>query len=401
MLKFYIKTALRNYRSKPLIFAGSIVTVFLSVLCISLLFTSLHNELTMNNFHKRRKDIYMLTIQQSPESQIEMIEAELFFDFNYKDFPEIENFATIKKYKTGELQFSRNETILTPEGIVADSTFFEIFDFKLRTGDKFTALDEPESIILTERFARQLFGEENPLGKAIKITSRREKFYTVKALAETPPPNSSITFDFIIPNHSKGYSRSGCNFILVNNNFDKNAFVAKIKNLGQKHEQFQNSTMDVMAFNNVYFYGGSADFKGVFSTFGNRKNVNILFVIIGIVYVVTLLNFSNLQILSINSSIKNIGIKKIIGAGQKHIFYQKITELIIMMFLSAGLTTGAFYVLLPFFNKITSVELAPETWKILLLNCLILLFLISFSMIYPSLVFLRISITNSLKNQIF
>jgi len=57
MLKHYIKIAFRNFKSNRLIFTGSIVTVFLCALCISLLFTYVHNELTMDDFHKREKDM--------------------------------------------------------------------------------------------------------------------------------------------------------------------------------------------------------------------------------------------------------------------------------------------------------------------------------------------------------
>ena len=401
MLKHYLKYAIRNFRSNRLIFFGSIASVFLSALCISLLFIYVNNELSMNTFHKRANDIYMLTIQQSPESEIGIIEAKEFFGFDYKEYPGIENIATVKKYKKGEMQFQYDETILSPEGIVADSTFFEIFDFKLLTGDKNTILDAPDAIVLTERFARQLFGNVNPLEKVIKVTSRNEKYYTVKALTESTRPNSSITFDFIIPNHSDGYSRSGGNFILVNNNFNKNDFTEKIKTLGHKHEQFKDSRMDIAAFDDVYFNGADKNLNGIFSKFGNRKSINILFVIMAIVFIITILNFSNLQIININSSIKNIGINKITGAGKKHIIYQKITELMILVLLSAVLITGAFFVVLPYFNKISGIMLVPEIWKIFALNFLILFFIVATAMIYPSFVFLRISVTNSLKNQIF
>jgi putative ABC transport system permease protein len=235
----------------------------------------------------------------------------------------------------------------------------------------------------------------------IKVSGRNDKFYTVKALAESPPVNSSLTFDFIIPGQSRGYSRSGANFILADNKFNKAGFVEKIKDLGQKHKQFKNSSMNVIAMDDIYFEGGGINFKFIFTKFGNRKSINILFAIISIIFLITLLNFSNLQIININSSIKNIGINKITGAGEKHIFYQKITELVVLMTLSAILITATFVIVLPYFNKITGVELAPEKWKIFTMNFTILSLIFSAAMIYPAMVYFRISVTNSLKNQIF
>lgn len=401
MLKHYLKYAIRNFRSNQLVFAGSLITVILSALCISLLYTYIHNELSMDDFHKQEKDIYLLTIQQSAESQVELVDAEAFFKFNYKEYPGIENFVTLKKYKKGEINFEYNKNIYTPEGIIADSTFFEIFDFKLKEGERSFVLKNPNAIVLTEHFARQLFGDEDPIGKVVKVTARREYIYTVNALVESPPPNSSITFDFVIPAHSGSFSRSGANFILVNKHFNKTEFVNKMKNLGQIHPQFKDSQMDVIPLDDIYFAGSGMGLKGIFSKFGNKKSINVLLAIIGVIFVISLMNFINLQVINVNSSVKNIGINKISGAGKKHILYQKITELSLLIVFSAILTTIEFSIALPWFNKITGVELSPEIWQIFILCLTILVLFVVIAIIYPSLVYFKISITNSLRNQIY
>ncbi len=401
MLNHYLKYTIRNFRSNRLIFVGSVFTVFLSALCISLLFTYIYNELSMDNFHKREKDIYLLTIQQSPESQLEAIDASLFFNFNFKDYPEVENLTTIKKYKKGEIVFKYGETSISPEGIVADSTLLDVFDFALKVGDKNTVLHDPDAVIFTDRFAKKLFGDENPVGKVVEMKERVQKNYTVKGIVETPPANSSITFDFILPEHSNQFSRSGGNFILTNQQFNPTEFAEKIKNIGQTHEQFKDSRMNVLSLDDVYFNNAGANFKGIFSKFGNKKNIQVLYGIIAVIFIISLLNFSNLQIIGINSSIKNIGINKISGAGKKHIFYQKITEMGVLILFSAFLISIAFYVVLPHFNKIMGVELLPKTGQIVLINIFILIILVASAMIYPAFVFFRISVANSLKNQIF
>ena len=401
MIKHYLKTALRNFKTNRLIFWGSITTVFLCTLCISLLFVYVHNELTMDNFHKREKDIYLMTVQQSPESLPEAIDAALFFDFDYKKYPELKNLVNIKKYKENEIKFTFNNNTFSPEGMVVDSTFFEVFDFKLKVGDRETVLYDPEAAVFTERFAKLIFGNENPIGKNVTVTDNRKKIFTVKGIIEEPPANSSLTYDFILPSHSSRFSRSGGNFILVNNNFDPNNFTKKVKEIGHSHSQFKNSQTGVMPFESIYIAGRGLDLNGIFTKFGDKKTINILFAIIGVIFVISLLNFSNLQIININSSVKNIGIHKISGAGGKHIFYQKLNEILILILVSTVLITLVFLLVLPFFNRFTGVKLAPEIWQIFLLNIVILTLLTLFAMIYPTLVFLRIPITNSLKNQLF
>lgn len=401
MLKHYLKYAVRNFKSNRTVFFGSIASIFLSALCISLLFTYIYNELSMDNFHKRENDIYLLTIQQSAESEVKIIDANLYFKFNYKDYPGIENLTTIKKYKRGEIIFKYGKTAVSSEGIVADSAFFDVFDFGLKVGDRNTVLSDPNAVIFTERFAKKLFGDKDPLGQVVEMDERFRGNYTVMGIVESPPPNSSVDFDFILSGHSQFFSRSGGNFILAGKNFDAGAFKERIRNIGHVHPQFKGSRIDIMPFRDVYFNSSGADFNGIFSKFGNKKNISILSAIIAIIFIITLLNFSNLQIININSSLKNIGINEISGAGKKHIFWQKFTELVVLIIISAVLISVAFMVVLPSFNRITGVGLSPKIVQIFLLNLTILVLLVVAAMIYPSIVFRKVSLTNSLKNQIY
>jgi putative ABC transport system permease protein len=401
MFKHYIKIAFRSFRSNPIIIAGSIVTVFLCALCISLLFTYVHNELTMDNFHQREKDIYLITVQQSPQSQVELMAASRSFDFNFKEYPEIESLTRLQKYNKNRLKFVVGESVYSPEGLIADSSFFKVFDFKLKIGDETTILSEPGAVILTEELAKKMFSKENPIGKNIEVIDRRGQIFTVKGIVETPPSNSSIKFDFILSRGYGGFSISGADFILVNSNFNPDKFSEKIKNIGHSHVQYKQSVSGVIALDDMYFDSGEIGVKSIFSRSGDKGSVRTLLVIITVIFIISILNFSNLQIIQINSSVRNIGINKITGAGGKHILFQKITEILVLVLFSAVLVTFVFVLALPYFNKIASVGLAPELWKIFILNSFILILMVGFAMVYPSVAFLRIPITNSLKSQVF
>ncbi|WP_185957499.1 ABC transporter permease [Saccharicrinis carchari] len=401
MLKHYLRQSFRNFKSNKLIFGGSIFTASLCALCISLLFAYVHNELTMDNFHKREKDIYLITTQASPESQAVLNSASLFFDFNYKKHPELENLVHIQKYEEGEIKFIVDEKIYLPEGLIADSSFFTVFDFELMAGRKDGILSDPAAMIITDKLAQKIFGSENPMGKFITIDYYIEKTFTIKGIVKTPPANSSITFDFILPTQNDGFFRSGADFILAKKGFNPVQFSEKIKDIGHSHPQFKNSITGLIPFNDIYFDGDEVSRKFIFSRTGDKKSVYILFVIMGMVFFISLLNFSNLQIININSSIKNIGINRISGAETKHVFYQKITEFIILILFSALLITAAFLWVLPMFNNFTGVKLSPRIWEIFIVNLSILFVLVSVALIYPTYVFLRIPISNNLKNQVF
>jgi putative ABC transport system permease protein len=354
----------------------------------------------MNDFHTRKNDIHLLTIQQSPESELVAIEASLFFKFDYKDFPDIEALTCIKKYQEGEIQFKFDNAYLSAEGIVTDSMFFRIFDFRLLEGEAAGVLNNPNALILSQKFAKKLFGNNNPIGKTIELRGQVQNTFTVQGIIEDQPANSSLTFDFILPDHPQRYSRTGAEFILSGTNFDKSRFTEKIRDMGHIHHQFKESRMDILNFGDIYFSNDVNGFNNIFSKFGNKKNIRILIIIIGVIYIITLLNFTNLQIININASLKNIGINKITGAENKDLILQKITELVVLILFSSILISGAFKIVLPYFNKMVGVELSPNTIQLFCLNIAVLSILFVSAMVYPSILYLRITMTSCLKREL-
>ncbi|MGE5943528.1 MAG: ABC transporter permease [Flavobacteriales bacterium] len=402
MLKHYIKFAIRNFRSNKTIFAGSLATLCLGALCISLLFSYVYNEFTMDDFHEKGDNIYMLMQRTSSESKWEGIEANLFFNFDYKDYPELDNLVTIKKYPEGSLKLIHDGTVFTSEGLVADSTFFQIFDFKLKIGNK-KVLAEPDAIVLTEKFAKKIFADTDPIGKEIKVVSNRESFYTVKGIVKSLSSNSSIDFDFILPTSKDGnqYSRSGSNFILVKESFKEDAFINKIKDIGHVHDQFKDNSTSIIPFKSLYFNEESVELKGIIEKYGDKKTINTLIVIMLVILIISALNFSNLWVINTNTNVKHAAINMVNGAEKKHIIFQKGVEVLLLLLLSACVISIIYRFVLPIFNSFTGVELSPPVWKIVLLNGIILALLVTLASIYPIAAAYRMSLINSLKNQTF
>src|SRR6185437_4907928 len=82
------------------------------------------------------------------------------------EYPEVKNFTRINWHDKYQMTY-KNERLFLPEAFAVDSTFFQIFDFKLISGDKNTALKNPHSILLTQKTARKLFGNADPIGKTV------------------------------------------------------------------------------------------------------------------------------------------------------------------------------------------------------------------------------------------
>ena len=403
MLKHFLKLAVRKFQSNRLIFIGSIITVSIGALCISLLFSYVNNELTMNGFHKRAKDIYMMVVQASPTSGYEAIQASLFFKFNYKNYPEVESLVSLMKYPKDEIKVTFGESSFSPEVLIADSTFFSVFDFKLLTGNKKTILADPGNAIITSDYARKIFGDKDPIGQEIKVTASDMKTYTIKGVIAKLPSNSSITFDLIFPGHSGSYDRSGADFLLVNKKFNQEEFVRKIEKIGQFHPQFKESKVSIVALNDIYFNnkGSNNGYNLIFTRFGDKKNVYVLLVIMIVVFAITALNFSGFQIILINAELRNIGIGKILGISALEQFMQKTVEVVLLIFLSSIVVTISYLVLLPSFDSFARVSLSKSILEIVVLNVTIIISLFVLAMLYPSVITLKIPIMDSLKGKVY
>ena len=391
--------AIRNFRSGKLIFAGSIITISLGTLCISLLLAYVYNELLMDKFHERSADVYMTTVQASAQSRPRSFSPSDVLNFDHRNYPEIENIVTLMKYQEGEARVIHSQSTFLPEVLIVDSTFFEIFDFPFARGDEKTVLSDPNSAILTQQFARTVFGEKNPMGEPIIVIADEATLYTVSGIIKDPPSNSSITFDMIIPFHSAQFNRSGADFLLVEKGFNREAFVEKIRDIGKSHFQFTDSKLDVIPFTHIYF-SGDLNTGGLFSRYGDKTTIFILIVIIGVIAVISMLNFKNLQIININSWIKNIGITRIHGARRGQILSQRIVEFMLMIILSAFTVTLAFLLVLPYFNNFTNIPFDPLPLNILLQNAGILFIIALLALVYPAFLSFRVPSIVGMKNNI-
>ncbi len=400
MIIYYFKLAIRNFGTNRLIFVGSILTLCLGTLCISLLYSYVHNEMTMDQFHKNIDDIYLMKIKASPEAQWEIINPALFFKFNYKEHPELRNYTNIQKYNEGEMKISYEDSEYTPEGIIVDTTFFEMFDFTMKVGDAKMALSAPNSILITERFAKKVFGSQNPVGKQLNVTSNRKDICTVAGIVNPPPSNSSITFDFILRSSSEPnkYSRSGGAFFLVNKGFDPSSFNKKIASIGHSHQQFGESIMGIQPFNTMYYSKNITELKGLISKYGDKKTLYILIGTMILILLISAINLSNLQIINANKTQKTNAISMINGARKRDIVYQKIIETALHIAISAVLISALYFLLLPGFNSITKVSLSPPFLNIFFLNTIILLCLSTLALIYPIFLAMRFPPITGMKN---
>ena len=401
MLKHYLKLAIRNFRSRKLIFGSSLLTTVLGALCLSLLASYVINEFSMDEFHKKKDQIYMLTSQQSPGSEWNAGEIYSEFGFSIEDYPELDNMATVLKYPEEEIKLTYNNYTFSPEVLATDSSFFQVFDFELLVGDENTVLNDPEAVLFTEELAIRIFGDENPVGKKVKVTAESVKICTVKGIVKDIPANSSITFDCLFPKSRELFHKMSATFFHVNENFQRESFVRKIENIGQT-TFYPERKLDVTALEEVYYSKGSSSRHiDIFSRYGDMKEIYILIGIMVLIFVISALNFTNLQLLNVNANIHHLGILKINGAKESNLGLQKIVELGLIVILSTLISSIIFWSVIPFFNDLTGVILTFPLGQVILINFIILVLFGLLTIVYPLIKVYKSPVICILKKQMF
>lgn len=203
--KLYFRNLKKNRVFTFLNMAG-LVTGFTS--CV-LIFLYLNNELSYDKFHERSEDIYRIYLQATnPQTRTPHPMAQALV----RDFPEVESAVTLTPLYGPGLSLQSynirnpetNEIFLQSDVFAADSTFFDVFDFKLIVGDKKAALSNVGSIVITESVARKFFGNEDPIGKVLEDVSNNSQG-VVAGIMEDAPRASHFHPKIIIPYASLKY----------------------------------------------------------------------------------------------------------------------------------------------------------------------------------------------------
>ncbi len=402
MLKHYIKFAYRNFKVNKIIFFGSLLTLSLGTLCIALLYSYVPDQLNMDGFHKSKDNIYLTAIKYNPQALPKVYDLNL-YDFESGDYPTLKAITTIKKYKKGELRLVYDNTAFTPEGIVSDSSFFEVFDFKLQIGDKKTVLHNPNSLLLTKKMADIMFGDDNPIGKTIVVKNRQEKVYTVRGILEAPPINSSIEFDFILTdqyNDPNCYSRMGGSFIKAGKGFNLSQFDQELTDLTKKGNPRNESTVWAIPFSYKEINKTGLESMGILTRSVNEKNLYIQIIIMLVILLLSILNYSNLQVINSNARIRNAALKIVNGAGKKQIIAQIGIETVLMVLACSLITMLAYGLVLPSFISFSGIPLDWAPIKTFVTILCILSLMAGIGMVYPTIIALEIPLVKSLRNQI-
>lgn len=403
MIKSYFKTAWRNlWKSK---FFSAINIVGLSIgmaACIAIMLFVFY-EKSFDSFHT--KNIYRLSeVQKFPgmaaSQKVALSMAPMGRSLK-NDYPEIKNYTRVRWTNKYQLT-SQSKKLFIQQGVLVDSTFLEIFNFPLVKGDKRTALEKPNSVLLTQQTAKKLFGDDDPIGKTITHYGSDTVSYAVTGILADVPQNSQLQFECVFSLSSmykqwQGRMNSwGGNWL---NTYVELAPGTDVANLQRKMPAFLKKYMGDGEGWKYYelFYTPLKDVHASTTDVGldylnyqkfDGKSTNLFALIAVVVLIIACVNFMNLTTARSAERSKEVGIRKSIGAQRNQLAAQFLGETVMLSLLALVLALIMAKLSLPFINQLSqrNLELSLFTNPELLLAITGLAVLVGLlSGLYPAL----------------
>lgn len=376
MIRNYLKSAFRNIlRQKGYSFIN-IIGLSIGLAASILIMLWVINELSYNRNNENYHRIYRFVQEQQYSTgplTTPCMPAPLAADVS-TDFPEFED---LFRYYMISGVLSVGENKFADDIIVADSGLFRIFSFDFVEGNPGDALS-PHTVILTEKGATKYFGDEDPIGKVIRLNDQIN--FRVNGIIKDPPENSSFTGEIYLAfDHLEdlgwNLDRYGWNtyymYALVRSDTDMEALNSKLKYYFKTARNDETLDTELFLFplgkQRLYAYNGEPNLI---------RNIYIFSLIAVFILLIACINFMNLATARASRRSREIGLRKVVGARRKQLIYQFISESILLSLFALIVAVCLVYITLPLFNELTSRELTlnlldPSTPALLLAIALV------------------------------
>ncbi|HYK46847.1 MAG TPA: ABC transporter permease, partial [Parafilimonas sp.] len=360
-MKNFFKVAIRNIFRQKLYSLFNLVGLALGISCGLLLSLHIREELSYDkNFPKHDRIYRMVTTEWSKSSP--PLAAEMM-----KAFPEIKSTARFAEAGTNVVSTEQGKQTEST-GLFADSSSVEVFDFKTVAGNPVAALSEPSAVVLTKSLSEKLFGNNNPLNQKLTFGDNQELW--VRAVIEDLPGNTHLKFDYLVsmptfykyvpPDWigSRGWM-FGWTYVLFNNKEDIHKAEARLKAFYLKYQEGMFDTKQAAEED-----ASSARFQpltaihlhsDLIQEMGPNSSIIYIYIFIAVevmILIIACVNFINLFTTQALKRMKEVGIRKILGAKKRQLIFQFIGEAFLLTFLAAVVAVMIYEVALPFYNTI-------------------------------------------------
>jgi putative ABC transport system permease protein len=366
MLKNYFRIAWRSLRKDRQFSGLNIIGLSGGIACTLLIWLWVADQKSVDKFFEKDDQIYQLmehrksadNLLVSDESSGSLAEAVK------TEAPEVEYSAALCPPEWfPAFTLSVGQKNIKAKGQYAGKDYFNIFSFKLLDGKKDDVLKDKNSIVISDDLARRLFNTtDNLIGRPIRLQQQHDFF--ISGVFEKPPSLSSQQFDFVLSfdyfydqqSWVKTWGNTGPhNFVLLKKGTDIDAFNKRIEGIIGKNSTDTTRSAIAMKFSDVYLF---SSFSHGASTGGRTEYIRLFSLIALFILVIACINFMNLSTARAGRRMKEVGIKKVVGARRPQLIAQFLSESMLVTLFSMGLGIAITWLLLPSFNQLTGRGIA-------------------------------------------
>lgn len=381
MIRNYLKVAIRNLWRNKTFSLINIIGLATGISCFILIALYVVDELSYDRFNEKADRIYRVN------ADIKFGGAETRYPFSSdmmgqtfkKDYPEVEDYTRIYN-SYGSKRIKKGNQFITEEHIAsADSTFFNVFTLPAIAGNTKTALNEPNTVVITASAAQKYFGTVNALGRTVETDDNNKTLYKVTAVIKDIPSNAHFNFDFIFSMKNVNYnwgqylSHNFHTYFLLKPGTNVRAFEQKaFKQYVNKYVLPEaKSVMDIQSMEDFEKSGNKlvysftplldlhlySDRPYELSPGGNIQYVYIFSIVAIFILLIACINFMNLTTARSANRAKEVGIRKVLGTERKNLVAQFLSESTVMAILSTLLALLIVLLALPLFNSVSGKQM--------------------------------------------
>ncbi|QDK77928.1 FtsX-like permease family protein [Spirosoma sp. KCTC 42546] len=370
MLQNYFKIALRTLLANRLYSGINVIGLSVSMACCLLITLYVWNELSYDRFHERANSIYRITTRFKTADSDDGLASS-----SHQLAPQlrqtIPELTETVRFKALPVATIRSGTKLVNEADIyqVDKSVFTVFSYRLLSGSK-AALDKPNSVVLTQRLAQKYFGTTEPVGKLLRINNQA---YLVTGVLQNPPINTDLKFSALLtwkevsPTAEDLFDTSCYTFLLLQDQakagelskklaqFDQTQIAPRIKALGYDFR----IEHQLQALTDLHFIDGLFDDTPK----GSKTYLTIFAIVAAFILLVACINYVNMYVAQSIKRQKEVGVRKVVGAGRRQLVGQFLGEALLLISLSAGFSLVVMAAIRPMFEQLTAVPLGFPGWS--------------------------------------
>ncbi|MEI7586686.1 ABC transporter permease [Runella sp.] len=377
MITNYFKIAWRNLLKNKIFSFINVAGLAIGLCCFIMIALYVTDELSYDRFNEKADRIYRIhsDIRFGGTDLKMATSADPAGATLKKDYPQVEQYARIYASEGSKHIKKGKEYIVEERVAYADSTLFDVFTLPAISGNTKTALDNPNTVVISESAARKYFGTTDAVGKTLEVGLGNKVIYNVTAVIKNIPANSHFHFDFIFSMDNVKYpfgsylSHNFYTYLLLREGADYKAFEKKFEEyivryiLLQAKQFIQINSMDdfkkagnkieytLMPLTDIHL---KSDRYPELSINGNIQYVYIFSAVALFLLLIACINFMNLSTARSSNRAKEVGIRKVMGTERQTLIAQFIAESTLTSYLAFFFALLLTIILLPYFNDISA-----------------------------------------------